>query len=142
MLFLGLYFLCGAVAFICVFARSKGKVEDLLLPIYLLSEPVGWLAWLLWPVALLLFHVDLRERARRAHADAEPSDTSVPAGQSGLVGKNAVTVTRMNPTGIIAIEGQRFEARAIDGFVEPNTPVRVIDQQGSHITVTTTPASL
>jgi membrane-bound serine protease (ClpP class) len=45
-----------------------------------------------------------------------------------LVGKSGLTLTRLNPSGRVEIEGQTYEAQARDGYLEAGTAITVISQ--------------
>ena len=43
-----------------------------------------------------------------------------------LIGSSGQALTRLNPTGMVLIDGQKFEAHSEDGFIEQNQSVRVV----------------
>jgi len=45
-----------------------------------------------------------------------------------IIGKEGVAVTRLNPSGKVAIDGQTFEAASRDGYIDAGAPVRVAAQ--------------
>ncbi len=42
-----------------------------------------------------------------------------------IIGKHGETLTRLNPTGIVRIDGKRYEARSNDGLMDANETVVV-----------------
>lgn len=51
-------------------------------------------------------------------AQAEPS----------VVGQEGVAITRLNPSGKVAISGETYQAHSQDGYIEVDTAIRVVDQ--------------
>lgn len=43
-----------------------------------------------------------------------------------ILGKTGQALTRLNPTGMVLIDDQQFEAHSEDGFIEQNQTVRVV----------------
>ena len=54
---------------------------------------------------------------------------------SALVGKKGTSLTRLNPAGIIQIEGQRFEAHANIGYIDEGREVVVSSRDQFKINV-------
>ncbi len=52
------------------------------------------------------------------HSNEAPAEDSV-------VGKEAIAMTRLNPSGKVAIDGQSYEAYSRDGYIEADQPVRI-----------------
>ena len=52
-----------------------------------------------------------------------------------IVGKAGTTLTRLNPTGKIAIEGRSYEARSQDGYLESGQDVTVVSQDNFELTI-------
>ena len=48
--------------------------------------------------------------------------------EDSIIGKEGAALTRLNPSGKVAIEGKSFEAYSIDGYIDADTPVRVTAQ--------------
>jgi len=53
-----------------------------------------------------------------------------------LIGKTGKAVTPLRPSGTIVIDGERFDVLSDGSYLSPGTVVRVVDVQGSRITVT------
>lgn len=51
----------------------------------------------------------------------------VPAAES-VIGQEGITLTRLNPSGKVAIKGQSYEAYSQDGYIDADQPVRVASQ--------------
>lgn len=45
--------------------------------------------------------------------------------QEDVVGKEAVALTRLNPSGKVAIDGQSYEAYSRDGYIDAKATVRI-----------------
>jgi len=134
MIFLGIYLLVGAIGFFWTMARSKGEKDDVLIPLVVLAEPLGWIAWLLWPIALPIYQIELRERARVRIEEKKKTNLTEPK-RCSLLGAHATTVTKMCPTGVIEIGGQHLEARSDDGLVDSGDCVVVIAERDSRLVV-------
>jgi membrane-bound serine protease (ClpP class) len=48
--------------------------------------------------------------------------------EASIVGQEGEALTRLNPSGKVAIGGQSYEAHSADGFIEVGTPIRVTGQ--------------
>ena len=48
--------------------------------------------------------------------------------EDSIIGKEGTALTRLNPSGRVAIEGQSYEAYSRDGYIDADTPVRVTAQ--------------
>lgn len=48
--------------------------------------------------------------------------------EDSIIGKEGTALTRLNPSGKIAIDGESFDAYSQDGYVDSGHPVRVIKQ--------------
>lgn len=49
-------------------------------------------------------------------------------GPADIIGKEGVTLTRLNPSGKVAIDGQSYEAYSQDGYIDADQPIRVHSQ--------------
>lgn len=131
MTYLLIYLLCGAIAFFWVTGREKAPAEDaLLLPLLFLSDPTLWLVWMFWPVALLVYRIDLREKARLLREERKNRAAPTYSPPHPLLGKSAKAVTRMNPTGVVEFGDCQFEARAEGGFIDKDESVLIVRQMG------------
>ncbi|MGB0414547.1 MAG: NfeD family protein [Coraliomargarita sp.] len=52
--------------------------------------------------------------------------TNSDKGHDAIVGKSGQTLTRLNPTGMVLINGKNYEAFSRDGYIGKNESVRVI----------------
>ncbi len=93
-------------------------------------------------VALLFLVVELkwigRNRfARRFLLREERVDSTALYEQSreSRVGQEGVTVTRLNPTGVVRIDGRQYEASSRRGMLAPETEVRVVAQDNFRVIV-------
>ncbi|MBL6920450.1 MAG: NfeD family protein [Puniceicoccaceae bacterium] len=55
------------------------------------------------------------------HSNVAPADASI-------IGKKCISLTRLNPSGKVAIDGQTYEAHSQDGYIEADQPVIVVAQ--------------
>lgn len=81
-------------------------------------------------IALLVF-IEFKVLARTSLGSAFFLKSSIsghsnqaPA-EEDIVGKEAVALTRLNPSGKVAIDGQSYEAYSQDGYIEAKVPVRI-----------------
>lgn len=49
-------------------------------------------------------------------------------GEADTIGKEGTTLTRLNPSGKVAIDGHSYEAYSQDGYIESGEPVAVVSQ--------------
>ncbi len=54
---------------------------------------------------------------------------------SDVVGKDAVALTALAPTGLVMVEGRRYEARCDSGFAEEGTRLRVVRVESFQLVV-------
>ncbi|MFP4069445.1 MAG: NfeD family protein [Verrucomicrobiota bacterium] len=54
-----------------------------------------------------------------------------------IIGRTGETLTRLNPTGKIAIDGQTHEAHSQDGYIEAGVRVEVVARDNFKLTVKT-----
>lgn len=136
LIFLPIYLACGAVAFWWVASREKEAGDDFVfLPIFILGDPMGWIAWLLWPIALPIYQAELVQRARQRRERRDNRRSERIPRQPAAIGSLAKTVTRMNPTGIVSVGGKRFEATAEDGYLNSDEDVVIVEHRGSQMIV-------
>lgn len=55
--------------------------------------------------------------------------------ETDLVGAKGVTTSRLSPSGYARIQNKKRDVVAAEGYLEPNTPVVVIDVTGNRIVV-------
>ena len=53
-----------------------------------------------------------------------------------LIGKTGITSTILRPAGRIIIDNERYDAVALYGYIEPNTPIKVVKYENSQLYVT------
>jgi len=66
--------------------------------------------------------------ALSGHSNVEPSNDSI-------VGKTGEALTRLNPSGKVAIDGRTFEAHCQDGYLESGAKVEVVSRDSFKLTV-------
>lgn len=84
-------------------------------------------------IALLVF-VELKLLARTSlgrdfflkskvtgHSNGDP-------GSADIVGKEGIALTRLNPSGMVKIDGQSYQAHSLDGYIDEGYPIRVSSQ--------------
>ena len=52
-----------------------------------------------------------------------------------LVGKRGKALTDLRPAGHILVEGKRYQAVSITGYLEKGTPIEVVGGEGAHLRV-------
>ena len=55
------------------------------------------------------------------HSNIAPAEVSI-------TGKKGNSLTRLNPSGKVAIDGRLYEAHSQDGYIEENQPIQVVAQ--------------
>jgi membrane-bound serine protease (ClpP class) len=55
------------------------------------------------------------------HSNVAPAEASI-------IGEEGLTLTRLNPSGKVAIHGQSYEAYSQDGYLEADQPISVVSQ--------------
>jgi membrane-bound ClpP family serine protease len=55
------------------------------------------------------------------HSNIAPAEVSI-------TGKKGTALTRLNPSGKVAIEGKSYEAHSQDGYIEADLPIQVVAQ--------------
>lgn len=69
------------------------------------------------------------------YLDSDQEGFRAPSFNASFVGKEGVSVSPLNPSGFIKVEGKRLQAVAKSGFVESGQTVQVIGGEGAHLTV-------
>ncbi len=62
------------------------------------------------------------------HSNQAPAEASI-------IGKEGVALTRLNPSGKVAIDGQSYEAHSQDGYIDADQPIRVAAQDNFKLTI-------
>ncbi len=52
-----------------------------------------------------------------------------------ILGEKGMTSSRLSPSGYARINSKKYDVIAAEGFLEPNTPVEVVDVSGNRIIV-------
>ncbi|MCX6937864.1 MAG: NfeD family protein [Verrucomicrobia bacterium] len=91
-------------------------------------------------VALMYFEFRILPRTRigkRMFLKASIDATSQPAVAVGetVMGKEARAVTALSPTGLVEIEGRRYEARCDSGFADEGARLRVVRVESFQLVV-------
>lgn len=60
----------------------------------------------------------------------------VPEEMQHLIGRTGITSTILRPAGRIIIDNERYDAVALYGYIEPETPVKVVKYENSQLYVT------
>ena len=55
--------------------------------------------------------------------------------KASIIGETGSTLTPMVPGGRVTINGKIFDAASLDGYIEANTPVKVISQDSFKLTI-------
>lgn len=118
----------GVIAFVCVIIAS-----------WLAGSEFGAVAGILTfvgsiaAIAVLVF-IEFKVLARTSLGGAFFLKSSVtghsnqaPA-EAPIIGKEGIALTRLNPSGKVAIDGQTFEAHSQDGYIDSGEPITVFSQ--------------
>ena len=62
------------------------------------------------------------------HSNIAPAEASI-------IGKKGSALTRLNPSGKVAIDGQSYEAHSQDGYIEADQPVLVVAQDNFNLII-------
>jgi membrane-bound ClpP family serine protease len=82
----------------------------------------------------LLIYIEFKLLARTSLGNAFFLKSSVTGhsnraqAASSVVGQEGVAITRLNPSGKVAIAGETYQAHSQDGYIEVDTPITVADQ--------------
>ncbi len=60
---------------------------------------------------------------------------SGPTTEVSLIGKNGQTLTRLNPSGKVTIDGKSYEAVSQDGYIEAKQEITIVAQRNFNLTV-------
>ena len=63
------------------------------------------------------------------HSNVTPAEASI-------IGKEGVALTRLNPSGKVAIDGQSYEAYSQDGYIDADQPIHVVSQDNFKLIIT------
>lgn len=69
------------------------------------------------------------------HEESSVAGYRAPVDYSHLSGKQGVTMTPLRPAGIALIDGDRFDVVSDGGFIAANSPVEVIEMEGTRVVV-------
>ena len=82
----------------------------------------------------LLVYIEFKLLARTSLGNAFFLKSSVTGhsnraqAESSVIGQEGVALTRLNPSGKVAIDGESYQAHSQDGYIEADTPITVADQ--------------
>ncbi|NBB79316.1 MAG: hypothetical protein GVY36_07720 [Verrucomicrobia bacterium] len=82
----------------------------------------------------LLVYIEFKLLARTSLGNAFFLKSSVKGhsnqaqAEDSVVGQEGVALTRLNPSGKVAINGESYQAHSQDGYIEAETPIIVADQ--------------
>lgn len=82
----------------------------------------------------LLIYIEFKLLARTSMGNAFFLKSSVTGrsnwaqAEPSVVGQEGVALTRLNPSGKVAIGGESYQALSQDGYIEVDTPIIVADQ--------------
>jgi len=62
------------------------------------------------------------------HSNIAPAEASI-------IGKKGSALTRLNPSGKVAIDGQSYEARSQDGYIEADQAILVVAQDNFNLII-------
>ena len=54
--------------------------------------------------------------------------SNIAPAEAAIIGMEGITLTRLNPSGKVAIDGQSYEAHSQDGYIEADQAIQVVAQ--------------
>ncbi len=87
---------------------------------------------------IVILAISLRSRTwKKASLDTsiESKVDLLQVNTDDLIGKTAITISRLNPTGKIDLDGEYYEARSHYSIIEPKTKVEIIAIEGNTLIV-------
>lgn len=88
---------------------------------------------ILIPLTLFIGFRIMQKSPLTNHQTLEDAQSN--AGDKVLVGREGVAVSMLKPSGKVEIDGQLLEANSSGDYIEPGTPVRVLQISQNRITV-------
>jgi len=55
--------------------------------------------------------------------------------EDSIIGREGITLTRLNPSGKVAIEGQSYDAHSQDGYIDAGQPISVISKDSFQLII-------
>jgi len=55
--------------------------------------------------------------------------SNVAQGEDSMIGREAIAITRLNPSGKVAIDGRNYEAHSQDGYIDSGETVVVVKRE-------------
>lgn len=93
-------------------------------------------------VALIVFtFFEFKLMAKTSYGRKFFLDTSVSGrsnsaqAEDSIIGKKGIALTRLNPSGKIAVNGKNYEAHSQDGYIENGEEVEVVTQDNFKLTI-------
>ena len=60
--------------------------------------------------------------------NAVSGHSNVAQAEESIIGKSGLSLTRLNPSGKVAIDGESYQAYSQDGYIESGLPITVVSQ--------------
>ena len=125
----GLFAILGSALLLLSLVLMGFSVSSGMLIFYL----VVMILLLLGMIKVALVHIKRSKRSVYLEGDQEGYKAS--SWNEKFVGKEGITSTPLNPSGHIFVENEYLQAIAKTGFIKKDTPIKIVDGQGSHYLV-------
>ena len=116
----------GVVAVVCLLAASYLSYASFGLFVAVLVFSATVLAALLLAIVQFRYLIKTPMGKKLFLRTAVDGTSNVVEIRDDLIGASGRTLTRLNPTGMISVQGKQYEACSDDGFIEQNQTVRVV----------------
>lgn len=100
-------------------------MEGMLGGVQALAVALGGVALMLWLEFRVMPRTRIGKRMFLSQAIDGTSQPPVASAADAVVGREAVAVTALGPTGIVTVDGRRYEARCDSGFASEGARLRV-----------------
>lgn len=125
----------GVLAAICVLAASWVGVEEF----GAIGGGIVFIAAVAACLVLTVIEFKLFARTKFGESfflrDSVTGHTRGTEEADSLVGKRGKTLTRLNPIGTIAVDGQSYEAFCQDGYVGPGEEVEIVSRDNFKLNI-------
>ena len=80
-------------------------------------------------------HGPLSKLSLNTSQDLDKGYLSVDSATKNMVGKNGISATVLRPSGKVLVEEEMYDARALEGFIEKDEPVKIISYSSGQLNV-------
>ncbi|MEM1223118.1 MAG: NfeD family protein [Verrucomicrobiota bacterium] len=125
----------GVLAAICIIAATVFAIQDFGLlagALIFFAAVIGIFVFVLVELKLLANTKYGGKLFLRASIDGHSNPVT---SDETLIGQRGETLTRLNPTGMISINGKKYEAFSQDGYIERGQPVTVLNRDNFRLII-------